>query len=487
MYLKPTNKKLRSIFYAILLIVGAYFVGERLAFALNTGMKKTVVFLFLLSALLMVPYLYKKMGTSIFVKGLFFLFWLPIPIVLNRYAPFRDLYFYEFGVWALVGFIFINNAIYSDPRLRITIKRFPFLPFLIYIGGAFTTYLLTNSSLYDFAHIRFVCILPLLICFLACYTITTVEDAENLLWIILTAAAILGIVILFGEKYFGFVRATQYAMDTGPGRLSAYIAIPFLGILKINPEIGAEIFAFIGVISFQFWINSYSFYSGARALIILIVSITVIIMCQGRGAMIAFLCSAVAMAILNYLITKGRKKFFIILKMGTIVSSTLSVYLFMAYTSSYDYFHEHGTILFTDPTNDPNLLNRIAFWQDGIETIFLHPFGVGLHGYDLEPFSSSTWIVHNLYLWLMLSFGLFGLLGFIWIIYTCFKILLFGFHSKKTDLKMLCIGGIGVLITLLLIGIISPIFNSPHIVVAVWSPIAIIMAAVLSKDDKDKK
>ena len=302
MYLKPTNKKLRSIFYAILLIVGAFFVGERLAFALDTGMTRSVVFFFMLSALLMVPYLYKKMGTSIFVKGLFFLFWLPVPIVLSRYAPFRDLYLYEFGVWTLVGFIFINGAIYNDPRLRRTIKQFPFLPFLIYIGGALTTYLLTNSSLFDFAHIRFACILPLLICFLACYTITTVEDAEKILWIILASAVILGIIMLFGEKYFGFVRATDLYADSG--RLSAYIAIPFLGILKINPEIGAELFAIIAVISFRFWVNSYSFYASARALIILIVSIAVMVMAQGRGALMAFMCSAGAIAILNLLITK---------------------------------------------------------------------------------------------------------------------------------------------------------------------------------------
>jgi O-antigen ligase len=484
MYLKLTNKKLRPIFYGILLIAGAYFIGDRFAFALNTGMKRSVVFFFMLSVFLIIPYLYSKMGINILAKGLFFLFWLPVPIVLSRYAPFSDLYIYEFGVWALLGFIFINAAISNDPRLQKTIKRFPFLPFLICIGGALTTYLLTNSSLYDFACIRFTCILPLLICFLACYTITTVEDAEKLLWIILTSAGILGIMMLLGEKIFGFVQRTEYAMDSG--RLSAYIAIPFFGALKINPEIGAELFSFVGVISFCFWLNRYSFYARAHALIILIVSIAVIVWCQGRGAMISFACSIGAMTILSLLVAK-RKKLLIILKMGTVVASTVSAYWLLAVHSLIDSFYKHGTILFTDPMNAPNLLGRIAIWQEAIEVIIQHPFGVGLHGFDLEPLSSSTWLAHNLYLWLILSFGIIGFIGFMWIIFTLFKIFWGGLKSDRSNLQMLSIGGIGALTIIVVNGMVSPLFDSPHAVAIIWSPIAVIMAAMMSQDVGDKR
>jgi O-antigen ligase len=485
MYLKQANKKLRPIFYGILLIAGAYFIGDRFAFALNTGMQKTVVFFFMLPILLVVPYLYSKMGISILAKGLFFLFWLPVPIVLSRYAPFRGLYIFEFGVWALLGFIFINAAISNDPRLQRTIKRFPFLPFLIYIGGALTTYLLTNSSLYDFAYIRLVCILPLLICFLACYMIKTLEEAEKFLWIMLTSAGILGIMMLLGEKAFGFVQGTEYAM--GSGRLSAYIAIPFFGVLRINPEIGAELFSFVGVISFCFWLNRYSFYARVYALIILIVSVAVIVKCQGRGAMIGFACSIGAMTILSLLVAKRRKMLLIILKMGTVVASTVSAYWLLAFHSSIGRFYKHGTILFTDPMNAPNLLRRMAIWQEAIEVITQHPFGVGLHGFDLEPLSGSTWLAHNLYLWLILSFGIIGFTGFTWIIYVAFKTFWYGLHSGETNLKILCVGGIGLLIALLLIGIISPLFDSPHAVAMIWSPIAVIMAAVMSQDIGDKR
>ena len=485
MYLKQANKKLRPIFYGILLIAGAYFIGDRFAFALNIGMQKTVVFFFMLPILIAVPYFYSKIGISILGKGLFFLFWLPVPIVLSRYAPFTHLFIYEFGVWALLGFIFINAAISNDTRLQTVISRFPFSPFLLYAGGALTTYLITNSSLYAFAYIRFTCILPLLICFLACYVVKTVEDAEKYLWIMLTSAGILGIIMLLGEKAFGFVQGTQYAI--GSGRLSAYIAIPFFGALRMNPEIGAELFSFVGVINFCFWLNRYSFYARAHALIILIVSVAIIVKCQGRGAMIGFTCSLGAMTILSLLVAKRGKMLLIILKMGTVVASTVSAYWFLAFHSSIGRFYKHGTILFTDPMNAPNLLVRIAYWQEAVEVITQHPFGVGLYGYDLEPLWGSTWLAHNLYLWLILSFGILGFTGFMWIIYAVFKTFWYGLHSGETNLKILCIGGIGGLIVVLLVGIISPLFDSPHVVAMIWSPIAVIMAAVMSKDENDKK
>jgi O-antigen ligase len=473
-------------------IAGAYFIGDKFAFVLNTGMKKSVVFFFMLSGLLLIPYLYKKMGIHILAQGLFFLFWLPVPIVLSRYAPFRYLYIYEFGVWALLGFIFINGYLYiyefgvwallgfifinaaisNDPRLQKTIKRFPFPPFLLFIVGALTTNILADPPLYAFVFIRYACILPLLICFLACYMITTVEEAEKLLWIMLTSAGILGIMMLLGGKAFGFVQGTEYAM--GMGRLSAYIAIPFFGALRINPEIGAELFSFVGVISFCFWLNRYSFYARAHALIILIVSVAVIVKCQGRGAMIGFTCSIGAMTILSLLVAKRRKMLLIILKMGTVVASTVSAYWLLAFHSSIGRFYKHGTILFTDPMNAPNLLGRIAIWQEAVEVIFQHPFGVGLYGFDLA-LDGTTWLAHNLYLWLILSFGFIGFIGF------------YGLHSGETNLKILCIGGIGGLIVVLLVGIISPLFDSPHLVAMIWSPIAVIMAAVMSKDVEDKR
>jgi O-antigen ligase len=484
MYLKLTNKKLRTISYGILLIAVAYFIGDRFAFALNTGMQKSVVFFFMLSALLIVPYLYSKMGISILAKGLFFLFWLPVPIVLNRYVPFRSLYIYEFAVWALLGFIFINAAISNDPRLQRTIKRFPFLPFLIYIGGALTTYLLTNSSLCDFAYIRFTCILPLLICFLACYMITTVEEAEKLLWIMLTSAGILGLLTIFGEKNVAFVEQGTYAAASG--RLTILIVIPYFGTMAIMPTMASLLFSFVFAYCFIFWLNHRSFYARTYALIISIIALTAIIKGQGRGATIAMVCSITVMSILSYMITKKR---FLpkIIKLAAVLFCVIGAYWYAASYSTYESFHRHGMVMFTDPMNAPNLLGRIAIWQNAVEVIFLHPFGVGLHGFDLEPLGGSTWLAHNLYLWLILSFGFLGFIGFIWIIYTLFKVFWNGLHSDRFNLQMLSIGGIGALIIIVVDGMVSPLFDSSHAVTMIWSPIAVIMAAVMSQDVEDKR
>ena len=483
MYLKRTNKKLKPIFYGILLIAGACFIGNRFAFVLNTGMKKSVVFFFMLSALPIIPYLYKKMGISILAKGLFFLFWLPVPIVLNRYAPFKFLYIYEFGVWALLGFIFINAAISNDPRLHKTIKRFPFLPFLLYISGALSTYLLTNSSLYDFAHIRFTCILPLLICFLACYMIKNVEEAEKLLWIMLTSAGILGLLTIFGEKSVAFVQQGTYAASSG--RLTILIVIPYFGSMAITPTMAALLFAFVFAYCFNFWLNHHSFYARTYALIISIISLTAMLKGQGRGATIAAVCAITVMSILSYMVNKKR---FLpkMIKLATVLFCIIGIFWYAAAHSTYEGFHRHGTVMFTDPMNAPNLLWRMAIWQEAVEVIFQHPFGVGLHGFDLA-LDGTTWLAHNLYLWLILSFGFIGFIGFIWIIFTLFKIFWGGLKSDRSNLQMLSIGGIGTLIIIVVDGMVSPLFESAHDVAMIWSPIAVIMAAVMSKDEDDKK
>jgi len=483
MYLRLTNKKLRSIFYAILLIVGAYFVGSRLAYALNTGMDKSVVFILMFFTLLMVPYIYKKMGTGILVKGLFFLCWIPIHVLLSRYAPFGGLYFYEFAVWVFLGFIFISAVISNDPRLRRTLKRFPFLPFLIYIGGALITYLLTNSSLSDLAYIRFVCILPLLMCFLACYVITTVEEAEKLIWIILTSTGIIfGLLVLLGEKSFTFVQQSTYASVSG--RLSTVIGIPYFGSISILPTTISFLFASVFIYSFNFVLNHRSFYARTYASIISIIAVAGMILGQGRGAIIASLCSILVMSILCRKIAK--KKFNgTILKMMVVLFIIVGTFWYVSSQSKYEGFYKHGMIMFNDPLSDKNLLGRIAVWQDSLEVIFRNPFGVGLHGFEYS-LDGSSWASHNIYLWMILSFGIFGIIGFAWILYILFRMFRDGLNSGRHNLQMLCIGGIGALVLLLVAGTVDPIFDSSTTVTIIWSPLAVIMAAVMSHDLIDK-
>ena len=103
MDMRVSSKKLRFIIYATLLIAGGRFIGNKLAVAITAGMQKTVVLYFLLSLLLIVPYLYKRLGLKMLSKGLFFLFWLPVPILLSRYTLFSRLYIYEFSIWLLLG------------------------------------------------------------------------------------------------------------------------------------------------------------------------------------------------------------------------------------------------------------------------------------------------------------------------------------------------------------------------------------------------
>jgi hypothetical protein len=124
-----------------------------------------------------------------------------------------------------------------------------------------------------------------------------------------------------------------------------------------------------------------------------------------------------------------------------------------------------------------NLVGRLEGWIMGLGVLSRNPMGVGL--FDFGVRGVDTWNVHNLWLYLSLSFGVIGLAGFLWIILTFLRTFWRGVRSADLELKKLCIIGIGLLIDLIVTGQLSPVVREPYSVGIVWIPLVTIFTAIV--------
>ena len=119
---------------------------------------------------------------------------------------------------------------------------------------------------------------------------------------------------------------------------------------------------------------------------------------------------------------------------------------------------------------------RIWRWNESLRIILDHPFGIGISG-----IYGTTWFAHNIALFILLSFGFIGFIGFFWIFVRHTKACWSGLHSQSINLQILSIGGIGCTTVLFVGGIFSNIYWDPWQVLTVWIPVGITMAAVTLK------
>ena len=333
------------------------------------------------------------------------------------------------------------------------------------------TYFVSYKTVNDIAIIRTVCIFPFLLCLAIFVAVKSIDDAERLLWIALTSAAILGIVFLVGPKLFWFVRLAEYAEGCGRSSMSLYV--PYLGHLTLLPGSTGNRFSFMLAFAYGFWIFHRSFLARTFAGIICVIFGLVIITAQGRGGAIAAIASALLISIYA-LITEKSLRTTILLKCAAVVALVGYGMWYLAVTSKNLAFFQHGTILLTDPLRAPNLLSRIALLKEGIRVFSQNPFfGVGLHGFNVPGGAGDTMYVHNLLLFLLLSFGIIGCAGFLWINVMFLRAFWQALKSYNRNVRMLCISSIGAMINYLF-GVLS---WAPFSVVMIWVPLAIAFAA----------
>ena len=473
------------IFFWILYKVGIGIVGGRL---------KSIYLPIACSILIMIPYIVEKIGAFSLFCGLVFVYWIPFDSRLQTYfGPLIHVYPTEFGVWMLCMGILIHGSVTRNAEWNSAVGRFPFLPFSLFIGGALITYLATvHYSSYPLIKIRTFCLLPALFCFLCIYLIKTLKQAEYLLWIFLISAGLLGLVYLYAPQIAHPVSLDSIAGSDieVTGRIRRIIHLPLFGPLRMSPETTPVCFAFVIALAFNLWLNHPSFWGRSGAATILAISGLIIVQGRGRTGLISAGCSVVVIMALTLVSRKHSSSLFSksLLKAGIAILLLFGSVWYYASISAIAGIRERGLSLFTDPLHVYGLDARIWRMKESIHIFFDHPFfGVGFEGFPKHlSIYGSPWFPHNFFLYLLLSVGFIGFIGFLWIFIGHAKACWSGLHSDNLNRQILCIGGLGCITALFVAGMASCICSSPWQILMVWIPVGIIMAAATLKDGEAK-
>ena len=474
----------------------AYWYGNTLYTALERGMMKTVYGLLGFAALLMLPLILGKVGMFPLFCFLISIYFLPFQFgFFHFFGPIANLITpTEFGIYfflALILFSELNRSF--NNKWTTVLTKLPVFPFALYITGAVVAYFIgavvlhstISSSIYK---IRVLCLYPAIICVLCMYLIDTSEKAEKLIWVFLISTSILGILIL-SQGNIGFITGSSYA--EGTGRLSMAVSLPLMGDLVINPTVASSIFSIAFTLSFIFFLKESP--SGKFYLAGVIISICVLVMAksQGRGGLIAAICSvAVIWLLLNK--SKVLSVKFAPFKISMIGIAMIGVIYNLSVTSKLESFRMRYIDLFTDPLNVYTLVERTQIWKETIPIIIKYPFGIGAHGLvgvgnTLLPdnIDGSIWAVHNLLLYLLLFSGVIGTIGFLLIFYWFIRKCIKGLHSQDKGICLFSIAGIGITTVFFVNGIASPIIGNSVTATVFWLPIGIIMAVINLPDRRN--
>ena len=460
-------------FSLIIISLIFFWIAYKAGIGIADGKLKTIYIMVTFSALLMLPYIVGKIGTFPFFCGLVFVYWIPFKTNFQYWLPsLGEICVPEFGMWMLCLGIVIYESLSKSAQFNSAVSRFPFLPFALLIAGSLIANL-TSGNLFargELAQIRILYFLPAVTCFVCLYFIKTVKQAECLLWIFLISAGLLGLVYLYGPQTI----VSWYSVAEEGDRITRIIKLPLFGMLLMSPESTPVYFAFLIALSFNLWLNHPSFRGRLIAAVILAISALVIIRGQGRTALIAATCSVIAIQALSSRFKSYSPMPFLrgLLKPAILIFTLLFSVWFFANISEISGFRQHGLSLFTDPLDAVS--GRIGRWETALAVVLDNPLGVGIYGFPSA--SGHSWVAHNLYLFLLLSFGIVGITGFFWFFLRYTKSCWSGLHSNNSNRRLLCIAGMGIGTALIVAGMASCIFLSSWEVLMVWIPIGITFA-----------
>lgn len=365
--------------------------GYLLVFALETGKFKTLNLVMMIPIFILVIALLQRISIQTAVGFLLLSFWIP--------AGFDSWVLYLFEILLYLT-LFLLLAIQftrsGDEKLKSFLINFPWFPFVLYILGALLTWSFSTKIGGELNEIRAMCIIPLALSIVFSLTIRTKEDAERYLWMILTSAAILGLLFLVAKNFSGFITLTNYA--AGSGRLSMRLLIPYVGSLEMLPQSTSNWYGYLLVFTYSIWIFHPSSLHRTYAVFLCLLFGYIVITTQGRGgAITAVLGAAIASvyAIFNRRLFGIRG---IWIKFIFVCLAVIGGFWYLAAHSTNASFYQHGISLFTNPQSDANLLVRFQDWSNGIKLFLKNPvLGIGLSGIE-TPWGLDTSEILNYFL-----------------------------------------------------------------------------------------
>lgn len=455
-------------------LVIASSAGHFLSYAIAAGKIKTIILILFLPLFLIMITLIPRIGIQKTFGFVLLAFWIPVGFSSMVIGMF------EIIIYAILILLIIINFRSDERKLESFLINFPWFPFILYILGALLTWSFSKKIGGEITIIRIECILPLALSMVIFLTVRSTKDAERFLWMILTSAAILGLLFLVGKNYSGLITLSNYAVYSG--RLSMILSIPYMGRLEMLPQSTSNFFACLLVFAYGMWIFHPSFFLRTYAGSLCLLFGSIIVTTQGRGGAITAALGAVIISV--YATTIINRKLFgitgIWIKFGFVCLVVIGGLWYLAIHSTNASFYQHGTALFYNPMGDANLLDRFQKWSNAIKLFLANPiFGIGLRGIKTY-YGLDTHDVHNIFLFTVLSYGLIGFIGFLWILLRFLVAFMKGIQSGDRTTRVMCISSICVIIGFFL-GL-QP--GEPYSIVMIWAPLAIAFA--VSKLERNK-
>ncbi len=469
---KPGGRFANIPIYSIVLLF-AVSEGYLLTWALQTEKLKTRILAVMLPVIVFMITMFQRVRIQVIVAVLLLSFWIPLGIYN------LSLFLFEVGIYAISFLLIIRFPRLGEEkhldgeRIRSFLVHFPWFAFMLYLLGALLTWRFSTRISGEINTIRIQCVLPLALCLVMFVSVRRTEDAERLLWVLLTAAAILGLVFLMGRYIFPrYIHSASYAAASG--RMSMALGIPHqLGYMEMLPQRTSNVFGYLLVFAYGLWIFHHSFSHRTYALLLCLLFGCIIITTQGRGGAIT---AGLGAALISVYATISRKLSDISgvwIKFGVICLAVVGGLWYLSAHSTNVYFYQHGISLFMNPQQDENLLGRYQRWSDGIKLLMANPIlGTGLRGYR-TPWGLDTSEVLNVFLYTVLSFGVLGFVGFLWILLRFLAAFWNGILSSDSTTSMMCIASI--------CGMLGFFFGlqslEPYSMVLIWTPLVLAFAA----------
>lgn len=469
---KPDGRFANAPIYGVILLC-AVSEGYLLTWALQTGKLKTRILAILLPVIVFMMTLFQRVRIQVIIAVLLLALWVPIGLYE------RTLFLFEACIYTISFLLIVRFPRRGDEkradgdRLGSFLVHFPWFAFTLYILGALLTWRFSVRIFGEIDMIRIQCVFPLALSLVMFVSVRATEDAERLLWALLTSAAILALVFLVGRYIFPrYITAASYA--AGSGRLSMALAIPHqLGSMEMLPQRTSNVYGYLLVFAYSLWVFHHSFLHRTYALLLCLLFGCIIITTQGRGGAIT---AGLGAAIISVYATFSRKLLHVSgvwIKFAVVSLAVIGGLWYLSVHSTNVYFYQHGISLFADPQQDENLLGRYQRWSDGIQLLMANPIlGTGLRGYE-TPWGLDTSEVLNVFLYTVLSFGVLGFVGFLWILLKFLAAFRHGILSRDQTTRMMCIAS--------LCGMLGFFFGlqslEPYSMVLLWTPLVLAFAA----------
>lgn len=457
-------KHIPNYWMMIVVVLFAVFEGFLLVYTLETGRNKTRNIVVLIPFVILMFSMLLRIRLVTLIGFLLMIFWIP--------AGFDNwnLYVFEILLYVVTAFVILTWTQSNTTYIKQALTNIPWFGFLLLLLGACVTWLLSSRKGGELNEIRVTILIPLALLLIFLLTIRSSKDAEKFLIVTLTSAGVLGFLFLVGKNFLGLITLSDYA--AGSGRLSMKLVIPFVGSMVMLPQSTSNWFGYLMIFSYGIWIFHPSIKYRSYGLVLSLLYGAVIISTSGRGGLVTGILGAAIISVYAGFSKHMVNRKGVWLKLGFVMLAVLGGFWYLTTTSTNLGFYQHGISLFKDPLNDPTVLYRFRMWANGWNLYLEHPLlGIGLSGID-TPWGPDTSEILNYFFYHLLSYGLIGFTGLLFILGKLAFTFLEGIRSNDRLVQMMSIASISGMLGFFL-GL-QP--EEPYSITLVFAPLLIAYA-----------